>query len=129
LGVNWYRDVKNFHEKFDLYCGKEPHIPIESEKNFRISLIKEEIQETLKALSEDNLVEIADGIADSIYVLLGCAIAYGINVHPVWKEVQKSNMSKEMGHKREDGKVIKTDKFIPPNIKRVIEKQILNGKS
>ena len=56
-------------------------------------------------------------------MLLGCAISYGIDLRPVWDEVQKSNMSKDTGDKRGDGKVIKGPNFQPPDIISILEEQ------
>lgn len=47
---------------------------------------------TLK--SDEALAELADAIADSIYVLIGTALEYGIPLAPIWNEVQRSNMAK-----------------------------------
>ena len=121
--MDWYQDVKDFHTKHGLNIGDKPSIPAEYEQRFRETLILEEITETLDALKDKNLVELADGIADSIYVLLGCAISYGIDLRPVWDEVQKSNMSKDTGDKRGDGKVIKGPNFQPPDIISILEEQ------
>lgn len=41
-----------------------------------------------------NIEEIADGIADSLVVLLGTAVACGIDIKPVFDEVMRSNNSK-----------------------------------
>lgn len=91
-------------------------------------LINEEvIIETLPALAKyksnpsfENLVELADGLVDSVYVLLHCANSLGIPFDIVWDEVQRSNMAKvwEDGtaHKREDGKILKPPGWKPPDI-------------
>jgi predicted HAD superfamily Cof-like phosphohydrolase len=42
----------------------------------------------------DALTEVADGIGDLIYVLLGMANAYGIPMVKVWNEIQRANMAK-----------------------------------
>jgi len=41
-----------------------------------------------------DLVKIADGIADSLVVQLGTAVACGIDIEPVFTEVMRSNWSK-----------------------------------
>lgn len=45
-------------------------------------------------LEQEDLVEIADGIADSMVVLLGTAVACGIDIKTVFDEVIRSNDSK-----------------------------------
>ena len=121
--MDWYQDVRDFHAKHGLLIGDRPTFPDQNEIQFRENLILEEIKETLQAIQDRNLVELADGIADSIYVLLGCAISFGVDLRPVWEEVQKSNMSKDTGDKRGDGKVVKGPNFQPPNIKSILKEQ------
>lgn len=88
-----------------------------------VELVKEELQETLDAFEAGDVVEVADGIADSIWVLLGLASSIGIDMQPVWEEVTASNMSKTVDGtviKREDGKILKPDTYFRPNVKRAV---------
>ena len=89
-----------------------------------IELINEEIDELREALAADDTIETADAIADIIWVLLGLATTLGYDMHSVWDEVRRSNMSKfpEDGKivVREDGKLLKPATFFPPNIKQAL---------
>lgn len=92
-------------------------------ENLYMELVREEFNETLDAFNNGDIVELADGIADSIWVLLGLASACGIDMQPVWDEVRASNMSKTVDGfviKREDGKILKPDTFFEPNIRRAL---------
>lgn len=40
------------------------------------------------------MAEFVDGLVDSIYVTIGAALAFGVDLEPVWKLVQAANMSK-----------------------------------
>lgn len=60
----------------------------------RAQLMCEELSETLRALAEGDAIGVADGLADSIYVTLDAAVAFGIDMGPVWDEVQRANMAK-----------------------------------
>jgi predicted HAD superfamily Cof-like phosphohydrolase len=76
-------------------------------------------------MKENNIVEIADAIADSIYVLIGTALEYGIPLDAVWGEVQISNMAKvdlDTGkvRRREDGKVLKSEGWTKPDIRKAL---------
>jgi hypothetical protein len=100
----------------------------------QINLIQEETQETLAALrkiwaklnsgtnpSQEDLVELLDGLADSRYVLNHCGNAFGFDNHNADLEVHRSNMSKlgEDGNpirRPEDGKVLKGPNFTPPDL-------------
>lgn len=91
-------------------------------------LIEEEVNvETLPALEKykqhpsfENLVELADGIIDSVYVLLHAANSLDIPFDLVWNEVHRSNMAKVDADgrvkKREDGKILKPEGWTPPDI-------------
>lgn len=121
-------EVKN------LALPEYPDIPVTPTRNLCAALIREEALETALALARapdaleamDVLVEVADGLADLIYVCLYTANAYGIDMEPVWNEVQRTNMAKKGGPIREDGKAMKPTGWEPPNIKAILEAQI-NG--
>lgn len=102
-----FDDVLAFHEKFNSDIGEYPNIPTLDVQKLRIKLIKEETKELKDALQKKDVPEVADALADLLYVTFGTAIACGIDIRPVWDEVQKANMAKEGGGKRDDGKIMK----------------------
>jgi predicted HAD superfamily Cof-like phosphohydrolase len=67
-----------------------------------------------------NIEEVADGLADLIYVCVGAALAFGIPLDRVWAEVQRANMDKVGGERRADGKILKPDGWVPPRIHEAI---------
>ena len=75
--------------------------PFELKKylEFRLNFIKEEYDETCKALSEEDSEEIVDGLIDLCVVAIGTLDALGVNVHKAWNEVYEANMNKEVGVK------------------------------
>jgi predicted HAD superfamily Cof-like phosphohydrolase len=102
------RGVENFTEQAELY------------KN----LIIEEFQETIAAFAEKDIVEVADGLADMVWVIMGLASTLDIPFHKVWDEVKASNMSKTVKGKvkrREDGKILKPDTYFRPNIRKAMD--------
>jgi predicted HAD superfamily Cof-like phosphohydrolase len=118
-----FADVLEFHRKLDSYIGSTPAVPPQEIVDFRVSLIKEEAGELLDAMCKDDLPEIADAIADSIYVLIGTAISYGIDLRPVWAAVQEANMAKLGGGRRADGKHLKGPGWQHPDIAGILAKQ------
>lgn len=102
----------------------------------RFDLIEEELGEFWDAASDavslgeeaplvDRLTPVADALGDLLYVVLGAASHYGIDLEPVFWEIHRSNMSKkEGGHRREDGKWIKGPKYSPADLKPIIEAQM-----
>ncbi len=92
----WQQDVLDFQIKLKNYSQDKVAIPPEDVINFRKDLIHEEVfEELFYALDTKDMEKIADGITDSIYVLLGTAIAFGIDLTPIWEEVHRTNMEKE----------------------------------
>jgi len=119
----WQKDVLDFHEKFDCVRHEKPTEILQHYARLRVDLIKEELEELEDGIGQDNIVEVADAITDLLYVVLGTAVAYGIDVEPLWEEVHKTNMAKEVGRKREDGKIIKPPGWVPPDIEGLLKKQ------
>ena len=78
--------------------------------------ICEELLEMLIAFKNRDAAEFADGVADTIWVLMGLAIACGVDLRPVWAEVARSNMAKLDGPRRADGKLLKPEGWTPPDI-------------
>src|ERR1035437_9740345 len=74
-------------------------------------------------LACENLAEIAKELADLIVVTLGTAVAYGIDLNPVWDLVHKSNMAKTGGGNRNDGKILKPLNWEKPDIAKEINRQ------
>jgi len=92
--------------------------------------------EFLEALSE-----LADALADLVYVINGCALEYGIPLNLVWTIVQQANMSKVWATPPEPlppgwritevptgfvihdhlGKVRKPPNWTPPDIKGILQ--------
>ena len=74
-----------------------------------------------------NFNEVIDGLADLVYVTLGAAIRFGIDLQPFFEEVHKTNMAKEGGKTRADGKVLKPEGWQPPDIDRILLHQQLDA--
>ena len=87
-------------------------------------MIREETDEMLVGLADDDLVEIADGAADAMYVILGTCITYGIPIVRCFIEVHRSNMTKtavkaDYGEKY-GTKTPKGPDFIQPDIHGIL---------
>lgn len=94
----------------------------------RRRLHNEELDELHEGMLAGNITMVADGLADLLYVLLGTASAYGINIEPIFDEVHRSNMTKFQGGRvDEHGKLIKSPDYSPANIKPLLELQRRNG--
>lgn len=122
--LKWLEDMKDFHSKVMLDDFPErPHIPNDKYQRLRRKLIREEVNELLDAIDDNDLVKLADGCVDSIVVIIGTALTYGIDLEPIWNEIHRTNMAKRFGEMRPDGKRLKPEGWEPPRIKDLIEKQ------
>lgn len=88
--------------------------------------MKEENEEYLEAVKNNDLVEVADALGDMLYILCGTIIEHGLQdkIDAIFNEIQKSNMSKldKDGEPiyREDGKVLKGQNYFKPNITKIL---------
>lgn len=115
--------VRQFHEACDLPVRTTPALPHPSEEGLRWRLLAEEWKEYQEAVTAADLVEIADALADMVYVIYGTALSYGIDLDAVLAEVHRSNMAKAVDGKvvrREDGKILKPEGWEPPRIAQVL---------
>lgn len=122
---NFYTDVKDFHIAFGQRVGEKPELPSPEERCLRIRLLEEEFEEYMTGEGKDDIVEIADALADLIYIACGTAVSYGIPLDKVFAEVHRSNMAKLVDGKpiyREDGKVMKPEGWTPPDVEGVLKK-------
>lgn len=140
--------VEEFHREFGLPVRDRPLVPNSIERGLRVRLQKEETEEFERASVRGDLVEVADGLADIVYVAYGAALVYGIDLDAVVAEVHRSNMTKlqacadcqgegyvkDTGEDcptcdgrsrlplyRHDGKVLKGDDFERPDILGVLQ--------
>lgn len=119
--------VKEFHTAFGIGYSENPIGNLGETKNtLRYHLMKEENEEYLEAVKNNDLVEIADALGDMMYILCGTIIEHGLQdkIEAVFDEIQRSNMSKlgEGGQPiyREDGKVMKGPNYFKPDFSKIL---------
>ncbi|MBL6670176.1 MAG: nucleoside triphosphate pyrophosphohydrolase family protein [Flavobacteriaceae bacterium] len=120
--------VTAFHQAFGLNVSTNPTVDLPEEiKKLRYNLMKEENEEYLEAIKNDDLVEVADALGDMLYILCGTIISHGLQdkMESIFDEIQRSNMSKlDSNGKpiyREDGKVMKGPHYFKPNIAAILK--------
>lgn len=121
--------VAAFHAAFDLPRRALPCVDVgENLAQLRVALLEEEVGEFVVATRARDLVGIADALADIVYVAYGAALTYGIDLDLVLAEVHRANMSKldSRGRpvKRADGKVVKSDRYRPPDVRGALQLQL-----
>tara|TARA_B100000686_G_scaffold225047_1_gene232204 strand:+ start:371 stop:748 length:378 start_codon:yes stop_codon:yes gene_type:complete len=121
-----FEKVGLFMKTFGQEVKTEAGLSTNKINSLRISLIKEELEELKKAISDNNIVEIADALTDILYVTYGAGHAFGVNLDKCFNEVQESNMSKlgEDGKPiyNEQGKVLKGPKYFKPDLSKFLKK-------
>lgn len=124
--------VKEFHTAFGLGVSETQKGDLGEGKNvLRFNLMKEENEEYLEAVRNDDVVEIADALGDMLYILCGTIIEHGLQhkIEAVFDEIQRSNMSK-LGADgkpiyREDGKVMKGPNYFKPDFSRILGEGVI----
>lgn len=140
------QSVTEFHRAFGVPVHDKPTVPSDERVRLRARLMAEEFFETLEAMFDQegvaadvisdaraslkylvdrcyvkvDLVGIADGLADQIYIAQGSALELGIPLEECVREVCRSNSTKLGAPIREDGKVGKPDTYEPPQLERVL---------
>jgi len=89
--------VAEFHETFEVPVVEGgPILPSADRCQLRVSLLQEELNELKAAIEANDLVEVADALADLQYVLSGAVLEFGLHrrFKAIFDEVQRSNLSK-----------------------------------
>ena len=91
MSKDWVKDIHDMHDKYGVHqwmalreMNNEREL-LQQFLDFRIKFLKEELDETSKAVQDKDPEEIVD--------------AFGVDAHKAWDEVLKANMSKKVGVK------------------------------
>jgi len=122
--------VEDFHNAFGIGNNHKQTAELSKEDYMlRYNLMREENEEYLDAAKAGDIIEIADALGDQLYILCGTILKHGLQhkIAEVFEEIQRSNMSKlDADGKpiyREDGKVMKSNLYFKPEIKRILEEE------
>jgi predicted HAD superfamily Cof-like phosphohydrolase len=122
--TNPFRD----QEKFMRACDQSVDAMNESQYAMYIKLIDEEHRELLEATLTEDRVEQLDALIDILVVTIGAIHSMGANAEGAWREVMATNFNKidkQSGRvrKREDGKVLKPQGWVAPNLAPFVERK------
>ena len=121
-----FKKVGVFMKTFGQEVKNKPSFSTEKINQLRISLIQEELDELKEAITNNDLLEVADALTDLLYVTYGAGHAFGIDLDKCFNEVQNSNMSKlgEDGKPiyNELGKVMKGPNYFKPDLSKFVNK-------
>ena len=119
-----FSKVGVFMKTFGQEVKDKPSFSTDKINKLRLDLIKEELSELTEAMSNKDLLEVADALTDILYVTYGAGHALGINLDKCFDEVQNSNMSKLDDNGKpiynEHGKVMKGPNYFKPDLTKFI---------
>ena len=120
IQITNFDKVGDFMEAFGQEVLIAPTTPDPSVAKLRLELIREEVAELQAAVDGMDMLAIADGLTDILYVVYGAGHAFGIDLDECFHEVHSSNMTKlGPGGRplyREDGKVMKGPHYREPTL-------------
>ncbi len=117
--------IKSLEEFMDAFENKRHATPSMVDAKTAmlcVRLMLSEVTETIEAISKDDMVEILDGVVDTLYVTIWTALSYGLGdiIEPAFKLVHENNMSKlgPDGNPIKDasGKVVKPEGYKPVDL-------------
>lgn len=116
-----YEEVKKFQKAFGHPYSNKPTLLTYERALKRYRWMLEEINEFLEASKNQDIVEQADAMIDTMYFALGTLVEMGVKPDKLFYIVQEANMSKLFSdgkpHYNEMGKVIKPDGWQDPHKK------------
>ena len=121
-----FNKVGVFMKTFGQEIKNKPSFSTKKINQLRISLIQEELDELKEAMTNNDLLEVADALTDLLYVTYGAGHAFGIDLDKCFDEVQNSNMSKLDNNGKpiynEKGKVMKGPNYFKPDLSKFVNK-------
>ena len=119
-----FNKVGIFMKTFGQEVKNKPSFSSDKINKLRIDLIKEELEELIEAMKNNNLLEVADALTDILYVTYGAGHAFGIDLDKCFNEVQNSNMSKLDANGKpiynDAGKVMKGPNYFKPDLSKFV---------
>ena len=119
--------VTDWYIKFGVPIAAAPTIIPMTRRALRMRLIQEETNELDAAFVRGDIVAIADALADLLYVTFGTAVEFGIDMEPIFNEIQRSNLSKLGADGKPiydlNQKVMKGSNYSPPKLGPILKEQ------
>ena len=122
--------MNKFSQKIATRVFRMSNLGDQGQAVFRHKLMAEENQEFIEAVGMKDDVGVFDALCDMQYILDGTFLALGFaNAKAAgMAEVHRANMSKldKNGQPkfREDGKILKGENYVAPDLKSVLEKYL-----
>ena len=107
--------VEVFHQKFNALVSDKPSLIPDDRSQNRYRLMKEEVEEYLKAVESGSIEDIAKELSDILYTVYGTILEHGLkdNIEDIFGEIHHSNMSKDY----HEYKMIKGSNYFKADLK------------
>lgn len=125
MSDKWVKDIQNMHQKFGVKQwfeeNKNDRDLMDRYLRFRLSMCKEELDETLEAIENKDPEEIVDGLIDLCVFAIGTLEVFDVDAEKAWNQVYEANMGKEPGVKASRPNpwgmpdLIKPSEWVPPS--------------
>jgi len=103
MSNNWVQDINDMHRKFGVHdwfeANKDNKELMDKYLRFRLSMCKEELDETLDAIERQDAEEVVDGLIDLCVFAIGTLDVFGVDANQAWNKVYDANMVKSPGIK------------------------------
>jgi predicted HAD superfamily Cof-like phosphohydrolase len=103
MSADLIHDMYMMHNKFGVHewFEKNKHDKDLMDKylEFRLSMCKEELDETVAAYAAKDSEEVVDGLIDLVVFALGTLDVFGVDAKAAWDKVYEANMAKSPGVK------------------------------
>ncbi len=100
---DWANDIYMMHNKFGVKewfeANKDNKELMDKYLRFRLSMCKEELDETLDAIDKKDPEEIVDGLIDLCVFAIGTLDVFNVDANKAWDAIYKANMAKSPGVK------------------------------
>lgn len=93
--MSFIDDISSFHSKYGFYDQQLDKRLLE----FRLALLKEEMDELEKAIIDNSPEDTVDALIDLLYVALGTLDLARVDTQKAWDAVHQANMAKLRGTK------------------------------
>ncbi len=101
MSRDWINDINEMHGHYGFHerVNALPPDKLKEMIGFRYRFLKEELNEMLSAIEENDAEGVVDALIDLCVVAIGTLDLYGVDSSLAWDEVHLANMSKEPGVK------------------------------
>jgi predicted HAD superfamily Cof-like phosphohydrolase len=110
--------VKEFHEKFKVLVSDNPSLISEDRSSNRFRLMKDEVEEYLAGVQDEDIENITKELCDILYAVYGTILEHGLQdkIEAIFEEVHRSNMSKDY----HEYKMVKGSNYFKADVKKFI---------